>query len=126
MNAISWFAIPVNDLERARTFYCQIMGFEKMEDMVTPMGTCAIFPFDQEKGIGGSLNPFMGIKPSTDSGISVWLNAGKDLQDALNHVESAGGQITQEKMPIGEQAEFGHMATIIDCEGNRVGLHSMN
>lgn len=126
MNAINWFAIPVSDLQRARTFYCQVMGLEKMEDMVTPMGTCAVFPFDEQQGVGGSLNPFMEIKSSTDSGVSIWLNAGDDLQSMLDRVADAGGQVAQQKMPIGENAEYGYMATIIDCEGNRIGLHSLH
>lgn len=126
MNAINWFSIPVTDLQRARTFYCQIMGFEKMDDLVTPMGTCAVFPCDDEQSVGGSLNPFMGMKPSTDSGISVWLNGGDDLQVILDRVTDAGGEIVEQKMPIGENAEYGYVATIVDSEGNRVGLHSLN
>jgi len=122
MSAISWFAIPVVDLERARTFYCDIMGFEKMEDMPTPGGTCAIFP-SEEGGIAGSLNPFMGFKPTADSGVTVWLNAGDDLQKALDRVDAAGGKVLQDKTPIGE---YGFMAMILDTEGNRVGLHSMH
>lgn len=125
MNAIAWFAIPVVDLERARAFYCRIMGYENMADLVTPNGTCAIFPYDEKNGVGGSLNPFMGIKPSTDSGTSIWLAAGDDLQQVLDRVGGAGGKVAQEKTPIGENAAFGYIASIIDCEGNRIGLHSM-
>lgn len=121
MNAISWFAIPVTDLERARKFYCDMMGFEKMEDLPTPEGTCAIFPSGDGE-VGGSLNPFMGFKPTADAGVTVWLSAGDDLKVALDRVEPAGGQILQAKTPIGE---FGHMAMILDTEGNRIGLHSM-
>lgn len=126
MNAINWFAIPVEDLTRARTFYCNVMNFEKMEDMVTPMGTCAIFPHSDEGGVGGSLNPFMGIQPSVNQGVSVWLNAADGVQAVLDRVEAAGGKVLDEKMPIGEHAEMGYMATMLDSEGNRIGLHSMN
>lgn len=122
MNAISWFAIPVTDLERARAFYCTMLGFDAMPDMVTPGGTCAIFP-QAETGVGGSLNPFMGFKPTADSGVTIWLNAGDDLQVALDRVEAAGGQILQAKTPISE--DYGYMAMILDTEGNRIGLHSM-
>ena len=122
MNAIAWFAIPVADLERARRFYCEMLGFDHMEDMVTPNGTCAIFPHGED-GIGGSLNPFMGIKPTADSGVTVWLNAGEDLQAALNRVEGAGGKILMEKTPISD--EYGFMGMILDSEGNRIGLQSM-
>ncbi|MCB1877098.1 MAG: VOC family protein [Chromatiales bacterium] len=126
MNAISWFAIPVEDLERARAFYCAIFDYDKMGDLVTPMGTCAIFPFSEEGEVGGSLNPFMGIKPSTEAGISVWLNCVEGVQAVLDRVETAGGKILEERAPIGENAEFGYIATLLDTEGNRVGLHAKN
>ena len=121
MNAIDWFAIPVVDLERARTFYCTMLGFDSMDDMETPAGTCAIFP-QAGTGVAGSLNPFMGFKPTADSGVTIWLNAGADLQVALDRVEGAGGKILQEKTSIND--EYGFMAMILDTEGNRIGLHS--
>ena len=65
----------------------------------------------------------MGFKPTADSGVTVWLNAGDDLQTALDRVSSAGGKILMEKTPISD--EYGFMAMILDTEGNRVGLHSM-
>jgi predicted enzyme related to lactoylglutathione lyase len=122
MNAIDWFAIPVVELERARRFYCAMLGLESMENMETPNGTCALFPC-AEGGVGGSLNPFMGFKPTDDSGVTVWLNAGEDLQVALDRVPSAGGKVLQEKTPISD--EYGFMAMVLDTEGNRIGLHSM-
>lgn len=118
-HAISWFAIPVTELERARAFYSAIFEIT-MPDIVTPGGTCAAFP-QMETGVAGSLNPFMGIKPSTDAGVSIWLNAGDDLQHVLDRVEAAGGSILEPKQAIGE---FGNVATILDTEGNRIGLHS--
>lgn len=118
-HAISWFAIPVEDLERARTFYSTILDIT-MSDLVTPGGTCAVFP-QMETGIAGSLNPFMGFKPSADGGVTIWLNAGDDLQPVLDRVEGAGGKILQHKEQAGE---FGYIAMMLDCEGNRIGLHS--
>lgn len=118
-NAISWFAIPVTDLERARTFYSTVLDI-RMPDMTTPGGTCAVFP-QMETGVAGSLNPFLGFKPTADSGVTIWLDAGDDLQVALDRVEWAGGRVLQAKESIGE---FGHVAMILDTEGNRIGLHS--
>ena len=120
-HAISWFAIPVVDLERARTFYSTLFDIT-MPDLVTPGGTCAVFP-QMETGVSGSLNPFMGYKPSIDGGVTIWLNAGEDLQVALDRVEDAGGKILQQKEQIDE---FGYIAMIVDTEGNRIGLHSPN
>ena len=120
-HAISWFAIPVLDLERARTFYSTLFDIT-MPDLETPGGTCAVFP-QMETGISGSLNPFMGFKPTADSGVTVWLNAGDDLQVALDREEGAGGKVLQARESIGE---FGNIAMILDTEGNRIGLHSPN
>ena len=92
-----------------------------MPDLETPMGTCAVFP-GMETGVSGSLNPFMGIKPSSESGVTIWLNAGDDLQAVLDKVADAGGQVLQEKEEIGE---FGYIAMLLDCEGNRIGLHTL-
>ena len=99
-HAISWFAIPVADLERARAFYNALLGID-MPDLVTEGGTCAVFP-QVETGVSGSLNPFMGFKPTADSGVTIWLNAGEDLQAPLDRVEAAGGKVLQAKQQIGE------------------------
>jgi hypothetical protein len=120
-HAISWFAIPVLELERARVFYSTMLDIT-MSDMVTPNGICAAFP-QVGTGVAGSLNPFMGFKPSADGGVTIWLSAGDDLQIALDRVEAAGGKVLQPKGAIGE---FGYIAMIIDTEGNRIGLHSKN
>lgn len=64
-------------------------------------------------------------KPSTEAGISVWLNCTDGVQAVLDRVTGAGGKVLQEKTPIGENAEMGYMGEILDSEGNRIGLHSM-
>lgn len=120
-NAIAWFAIPVTDLERARAFYSTVLDIS-MPDLQTPGGTCAVFP-QMGSGVSGSLNPFMGFTPTSDSGVTVWLSAGEDLQDSLDRVEGAGGRVLQSKQNLGQ---FGNIAMILDTEGNRVGLHSPN
>jgi hypothetical protein len=120
-NAVAWFAIPVSDLERARHFYSTILDIE-MADLVTPGGTCAVFP-QMGTGVSGSLNPFMGFPPSSEAGVTIWLAAGDDLQEPLSRVEDAGGQVLQPKQSLGE---FGNVAMLLDTEGNRIGLHSPN
>ena len=120
-NAIAWFAIPVTDRNRARGFYSTVLDIE-MPDFPTPMGTCSVFP-QVDTGVSGSLNDFMGVQPSADAGVTIWLCAGDDLQVALDKVEGAGGQVLSGKESIGEH---GHIATILDTEGNRIGLHSPN
>ncbi len=53
-SALSWFEIPVDDIDRAQKFYEQIFLFE-MQKMTVGTGLkMAIFPVDGN-GVGGSL-----------------------------------------------------------------------
>ena len=118
-NALNWFEIPASDIERARKFYNKIfeIGLITMEGMEG--FTMAMFP--AEDGVGGGVVQGEGYQPSTEGSL-IYLNAGDDLNDVLNRVEAAGGQVVLPKTSIGEN---GFMAYFIDSEGNRVGLHSM-
>jgi hypothetical protein len=45
-----------------------------------------------------------------------------DCAVEAGRVEAAGGRVERPKFPIGE---YGHIAIVVDTEGNVVGLHSM-
>ena len=119
-NAINWVEIPAKDFDKAKTFYETILDatMQPMESMGMKM---AFFPFDMKEGIGGSIMQGPGYEPS-DKGTLAYLNGGDDLSVILSRVEKAGGKILLPKMTIGAN---GFMAHFLDCEGNRVGLHSM-
>ncbi|MBI5217207.1 MAG: VOC family protein [Ignavibacteriae bacterium] len=118
-NYINWFEIPVADFERAKLFYETIFGFklEAMEMMGTNM---AFFPAEPGAA-SGSLCKGENYKPSMD-GTLVYLNGNPDLSAVLNKVEGAGGKVILPKTQI--TPEIGHMAMFIDCEGNKIALHS--
>ena len=119
-NAINWVEIPVKNFDQAKSFYETILGatMQPMEAMGMKM---AFFPFDMKEGIGGGIMLGPGYEPS-DKGTLAYLNGGDDLSAILSRVEKAGGKILLPKMAIGAN---GFMAHFLDCEGNRVGLHSM-
>jgi predicted enzyme related to lactoylglutathione lyase len=120
-NALNWFEISVSDIKRAKTFYETIFGINmEMQDM---MGMhMAYFPSDSMIGkVSGALVESTMHKPSQE-GAKIYLNGNPDLQNALDKVEKAGGKIAMPKTKISD--EIGHMAFIIDSEGNNVGLHS--
>lgn len=123
-NAISWFEIPATDLERAQTFYETIMGI-KMIPMDMPGFRMRMFPIDDPmSGIGGALvNSEEFYKSSSTDGTLIYLNGNPDVQNVLDKVEAAGGQIIVQKTEI--SPEYGYMAVIIDTEGNRVAFHSV-
>ena len=122
-NAISWFEIPAEDLDRAQQFYEAIFGIE-MIPMEMPDFKMRMFPLEDMNGVGGALVYGEGFyKPSATDGALLYLNGSPDVQNILNKVEDAGGKIVIPKTQI--SPEYGFMAVITDTEGNRIGLHSM-
>ena len=123
-NAVSWFEIPTADLDRAQKFYETIFGITLIPLDVQNL-KMRMFPIeDPTSGIGGALcynKDF--YKPSPTEGPLLYLNANPDVQDILDRVENAGGKIVVPKTQI--SPEYGHMAVLIDSEGNRIALHSI-
>lgn len=118
-NAINWFEIPVADIERAAAFYGAIFD-TKLEINYGQDFASAMFPHNG--GVGGGLVAGEGYTPNPQ-GALIYLNANPDLSVVLNRVKAAGGQVIQSKTSIGENGFF---ALILDSEGNRIALHSMN
>ncbi|HEV7622169.1 MAG TPA: VOC family protein [Flavisolibacter sp.] len=123
-NAISWFEIPVTDINRAQHFYETIFSMS-MAVMDLPQIKMRLFPLENRmEGIGGALVDTGGFhKPSETDGPLVYLNANPDVQKVMDKVVKAGGKILVPKMEI--SPEYGFMAVLIDTEGNRVALHSV-
>ncbi len=122
-NVVGWFEIPVENMERAITFYEKVLDLKMTRNEMEPLDM-AWFPWIED-GLGtpGSLvfhEEF--YKPSTD-GVLIYLTAHSgDLENELSRVEGAGGKTLQPKTKISD--EYGFMALIIDSEGNRIALHS--
>ncbi len=120
-NAINWFEIFVADMPRAKKFYEQSFNCALVEENFggEPI---AMFPFDRMGGVGGSLTKSGRAKPSGE-GALLYLNAGDDLDGILARVPRAGGKVVTPRTAI---PPAGSMAVILDSEGNRVGLHSLD
>ena len=123
-NAISWFEIPTNDIDRAQKFYEAIFGISMMP-MDMPNIKMRMFPLDDMMTqVGGALVDSGGFhKASATEGPLIYLNGNPDVQHVLDKVQGAGGSILLPKTEI--SPEYGFMAVIMDTEGNRIGLHSV-
>ena len=123
-NAISWFEIPANDLDRAQKFYETIFGIT-MIPMDMPSIKMRMFPIDDPMlGVGGAVVESGGFhKASATDGVLIYLNGNPDVQTVLDKVTAAGGSVVVPKTEI--SPEYGFMGVMIDTEGNRVGLHSV-
>ena len=120
-NALNWFELYVSDIERAQTFYETILA-DKLQYMANESNKMAIFPYNQEAGVGGSLTQMDGFKPGA-GGTLVYLNVEGDLDGVISRIPEAGGKIIRPRFAI---PPHGFIAIFEDSEGNVVGLHSMS
>jgi predicted enzyme related to lactoylglutathione lyase len=120
-HVVNWFEIPVQSLPRAQSFYEKVLGvsLSPMEKFGFKM---AWFPMNQgSPGSTGCLMQGEGYAPSKN-GTLVYLTV-DDLDKSLSEAKALGSEIIQEKTTIGE---YGSIAKFVDCEGNRVALHSIS
>lgn len=121
---VSWFEIPVTDMNRAVRFY------EKIFEIVLqrqPMGGLDMSWFPWKEGGTGTNGSLIHhprhYSPSSTDGVLIYFTAQSgDLNNELSRVEAAGGRVLQTKTLINE--EIGYMALFLDTEGNRLALHS--
>ena len=117
-NPVSYFEIPVDDLDRAIAFY--EATFELSLQRTTLDGhSMALFPFNENgSGISGALAKGASYEPAT-AGPRIYFNV-ENIDDTLARALANGGQIAYEKNLVGAfwVAEF------LDCEGNQIALSS--
>lgn len=120
-NALNWFEICATDFDRARRFYETIFD-EKLVDTAMPGGQMAMFPFDQEAGVGGAITKMENCT-SPGARTIAYLNVEGRLDAVVERTTAAGGKVLQPRMAI---PPHGFIALIEDSEGNVVGLHSLS
>jgi predicted enzyme related to lactoylglutathione lyase len=125
-NALNWFEIPVSDFDRAKKFYETIFDYQMPEIQMGP-NRMGFFLYDQPGGkVGGAIVHNPDFYTPAANGTLAYLNCQPDLQVQLDKVVDAGGSVQQSKMEIAPGQNLGFIAIILDCEGNRVALHSMS
>ena len=112
---IAWVEIPAKDMEKTVNFYNQVLGLNlEIQDFGSEKMAC--FPSGE-----GAISQAPGFEPGS-VGVLVSLDAGKDLDGALQRVRDAGGEILTEKTAI-EAEGRGYFAIFKDLEGNKLGLY---
>jgi predicted enzyme related to lactoylglutathione lyase len=121
-DAISWFEIPVRDLDRAQRFYETVLD-RKLARETMGEERLAIFPAGEGRAQGCiNIGP-QPVAPST-SGTRVYLDASPSIDATLSRVADAGGKVVVRKTAL--PSGMGYWAHMSDTEGNIVGLHAMN
>ena len=119
-NPVGWFEIYVQDMKRARAFYESVFGL-KLEKLGGTGPDMWVFPMHEGgPGAAGALIRMPGF-PSGANSVLVYFSCADCAVEAKRAARS-GGRIEKPKMSIGP---YGHIALIVDPEGNMVGLHSM-
>lgn len=121
-NSINWFEIPVLNFDRAKEFYSRLYNYEMTETTMNG-SRIGFLPMDRDSnGVGGAIVQANDYIPSA-LGVRIYLNGGNDLQQILDRVIPAGGELIQHKTKIND--ELGYFAIFEDPEGNHIALHSM-
>jgi uncharacterized protein len=121
-NVIGWFDIYVNDMERATTFYEQVLR-KKLEKIGDPTGETQMmsFPGDMNSyGASGALVKSTHSRPGI-GGTMVYFSV-ENCSIEEERIDAAGGKVVRPKFSIGE---FGWVTLCEDTEGNIFGLNSM-
>jgi predicted enzyme related to lactoylglutathione lyase len=120
-NAVGWFDIYVDDLERAVSFYETILQ-QRLEPIGDPTGETSMraFPSNmQAYGAAGALVKSPHARPGT--GGTVLYFSVEDCAVEEARVTAAKGTVVRPKFSIGE---FGWVSLCRDTEGNLIGLSS--
>ena len=121
-NAIGWFDVYVSEMERAVTFYENVLQ-TKLEPIGDPTGETQMMAFPTDMGTygaGGALVKSNHAQPGI-GGTMVYFSV-EDCSIQSERVASAGGSVIRPKFSIGE---FGWVSICQDTEGNLLGLSSM-
>ena len=113
---MDWWEIPVADLEEAKRFYGQVMGWsftEFGEDYFAATGP-------DGRMLGGL---FKASADDLGNGIRITFST-DDLEGALDRVTKAGGSILHGRSEIG--GGMGWWADFLDPAGRRVGFSTTN
>ncbi|MDP2880757.1 MAG: VOC family protein [Azonexus sp.] len=119
-NPVGWFEIYVQEMDRAKAFYQTVFDVE-LTKLESPGLEMWAFPMQPDGyGAPGSLVKMPGFASGDNSVLIYFSCADCGVQATL--AANSGGRIHKEKMSIGQ---YGHIALIVDTEGNMIGLHSM-
>jgi uncharacterized protein len=123
MDKVLHFEIPMDDRDRAKSFYSSVFGWqlqtmemgggEYTTATTTPVDEKTRFPIEPG-AINGGMTERQG--PVSAPVITIGVDA---IDDTLKQVEAAGGNVVQARTEIPDMGAFAYFT---DSEGNVMGL----
>jgi predicted enzyme related to lactoylglutathione lyase len=115
---VFYFEIPVTNMNRAVTFYEDLMEL-KLDRQIVDGYEMALFPFaDGAPGATGALAKGDVYKPSKDGAI-IYFQV-RDIKSTVEKAQKLGRPILY---PVKDVGEAGFVAEIEDTAGNRLALN---
>ncbi len=118
MSNIAYFEVPADDVHRAMKFYTELLGWDFIPTQVPGI---PVEYWNITTGESGENTLNMGglyQKKEPSSHVLMYAVV-DDIDNALAKLEKLGGKTLSPKMTL---ATVGTLVTIIDCEGNLIGL----
>jgi predicted enzyme related to lactoylglutathione lyase len=116
------FEIPADNVERAKTFYKQVFGWDISQYPGMEYHMVNTTEVDQKTQMPtkpGAINGGMAKRNNDTNKTTVITVDVPDIDAALKSIEKLGGKTVQKKQPV---ADMGFTAYFKDTEGNVVGL----
>jgi len=108
------FELPVDDADRAEKFYSDAFGWTfNRFDGAPDYYSLATTGEDSQLGINGAL-----YQRGDMTQVTVTMSVAS-IEEAIERVKSAGGEVVNDKMPI---PNVGYFALCKDTEGNLIGV----
>ncbi|SMX28812.1 Glyoxalase-like domain protein [Pelagimonas phthalicica] len=111
-----WGELPVTDLDKVVAFYRTVTQGEitVTEDGPNPM---AVFQV-KDRAMGIALSIYPGTPPERGTGPTLHLAAKGKLEEVMQRVRDAGGEVVSDPIPL----PAGRFFYAIDLDGNSVGF----
>ena len=121
-NAIGWFDVYVDDMDRAMAFYETVFQ-QQLELIGDPTGEAVMRSFPANMGAYGAAGALVKSPHARPGpgGTLIYFSV-DDCAVEQARVAEAGGKVLRPKFSIGQ---FGWVALCMDSEGNMFGLSSM-
>lgn len=115
-----WGELPVTDMDRAIAFYQTVTMADLSIDNSGPNPMAVFKPKDPAQGVALSLYP--GTPAAKGSGPTLHISASGPLEDTMQRVRSAGGDVVSAPIPL----PAGRFFYALDLDGNSVGFFERN
>ncbi len=115
-NALVWGELPVTDMDKAIAFYGAVTGMALRPDDSGPNPMANFQPADPQRGVALHLYP--GAPAGDGTGPTLHLAAEGKLEDIMERVRDAGGEVVSPAIRIPP----GRFFYAKDPDGNSIGL----